>query len=434
MTTALRALIRKDVQLFFADRRAVIMSFVAPIVIGSFFGYVIGGQGPKKDSSRVPVLVVDEDGSSISREILARLAADKALDVKLASPAEARAQVRSGKAAVGVVIPKDFGTAAGRAFFGGANKPGLGLLYDPSRAAEFSMVQGMLTGHVMEVVSKEVFTGPGGRQMVKESLTQIEQSSGLPPADKKTLGDLLQSVEKWNEQNDRRAQSGQPGLSAGLMQPYDVHEEAVTAGKGIQYNGYAHSFAGMGVQFILFMGIDVGIGVLLQRQRGLWKRLRAAPLSRGLLLGSRALSAAAVAMLILVVIFGFARLVFGVRIEGSLAGFLGVCAAFSLMTATFGLLIAALGKTPEASRGLSILATLIMVMLGGSWVPMFLFPPWLQKVTVVVPTRWAMDGLDAMTWRGLGLGAAMGPIAMLLFFTVLFGAIAVTRFRWEAES
>jgi len=182
------------------------------------------------------------------------------------------------------------------------------------------------------------------------------------------------------------------------------------------------------------MGIDVGIGMLYQRQRGLWKRLRAAPLSRAMLLGSRAVSAAITAILILLLIFGFACLVFGVRIEGSLVGFIGVCVAFSLMTATFGLLIAALGKTPEATRGLTIFATLIMVMLGGSWVPTFIFPRWLQRITVVVPTRWAMDGLDAMTWRGLGISAAALPIAILLLFALLFGGLTVARFRWEEES
>jgi ABC-2 type transport system permease protein len=189
----------------------------------------------------------------------------------------------------------------------------------------------------------------------------------------------------------------------------------------------------MGVQFILFMGIDAGIGMLLQRQRGLWKRFRAAPLSKGLLLGSRALSSAVIAMVILMVIFGFARVVFGVRIEGSMAGFLGVCLAFSLMTAAFGLLVAALGKTPEATRGLAIFVTLIMVMLGGAWVPAFIFPQWLQKVTMVMPTRWAVDGLDSMVWRGLGFQAAVGPIAVLLGSAMLFGVLAVTRFRWEAE-
>lgn len=215
--------------------------------------------------------------------------------------------------------------------------------------------------------------------------------------------------------------------------PYALHAEAVTAGKGVRYNGYAHSFAGMGVQFILFMGVEVGIGVLLQRQRGLWKRLRAAPLSRAVLLGSRALSAAITSMLILAVIFSFARLVFGVHIQGSMAGFLGVCIAFSLMTATFGLFIAAVGKTPDATRGLAIFVTIIMVMLGGSWVPTFIFPQWLQKITVAVPTRWAMDGLDAMTWRGLDFSAAIGPIIALLVCSLIFGTLAIMRFRWEEE-
>jgi ABC-2 type transport system permease protein len=103
------------------------------------------------------------------------------------------------------------------------------------------------------------------------------------------------------------------------------------------------------------------------------------------------------------------------------------------MTAAFGLLIAALGKTVEATRGYAVMATLIMVMLGGSWVPTMFFPQWMQKLTVVIPTRWAMDGLDGMTWRGLGLSEAVLPITVLLLFTLLFGVLAVMSFRWEAD-
>ena len=72
-----------------------------------------------------------------------------------------------------------------------------------------------------------------------------------------------------------------------------------------------------------------------------------------------------------------------------------------------------------------------MVMLGGAWVPTFVFPAWLQQLTVVMPTRWAVDGLDAMTWRGLGLDAAMAPVGVLLGFAAAFGVLAVARFRWE---
>ena len=131
------------------------------------------------------------------------------------------------------------------------------------------------------------------------------------------------------------------------------------------------------------------------------------------------------------VIYAVAMTVFGVRIEGSVVGFVAVLVAFALLTASFGLLVAALGRTPEATRGLAILATLLLVMLGGAWVPSFVFPAWLQQISLAVPTRWAIDGLDGMTWRGLPLDAALGPVAVLLAFAAVFGVLAVWRFRWE---
>jgi ABC-2 type transport system permease protein len=133
----------------------------------------------------------------------------------------------------------------------------------------------------------------------------------------------------------------------------------------------------------------------------------------------------------LLVSFAFAMIVFGVRIQGSVIGFFAVAVSCAIMAATFGLLIASIGKTPNATRGVAILAVLMMVMLGGAWVPTFIFPAWLQRLTVVIPARWAVDGLDAMTWRGLGLGQAVLPVVVLLGFAALFGALTAARFKWE---
>jgi ABC-2 type transport system permease protein len=435
------ALVRKDLRLFFSDRRAVIVALVVPILLGSFFGYLFGGQKGNAETSKVPVLVIDQDNSDISRGLVAELAGDKNLDVKPFMMDAAREAVRKGKATAAIVIPKDFGRDAGRALFTGTSKPELGLLYDPSHNMELGMVKGILSGAVMQTVSKQMFTGRAGREMVDESLARLENNAQIPAEDRKVLRDLLGDVRQLNErQNERRDErrlregpAGQSDLSGGLTMPYETREEAITSGRNVEYNGYAHSFAGMAVQFILFMGLDVGIALLMLRQSGLWQRLRAAPLSRAMLLGSRAVSASVMAGFILLVVFGFARVVFGVRVLGSFAGFIGVCAALSLMTATFGLMIAALGETVEATRGYSIMATLILVMLGGAWVPTFIFPAWLRRLTVVVPTRWAMDGLDGMTWRGLGFSSAVAPIAVMLLFTLLFGVVAVMRFRWRTD-
>jgi ABC-2 type transport system permease protein len=65
-------------------------------------------------------------------------------------------------------------------------------------------------------------------------------------------------------------------------------------------------------------------------------------------------------------------------------------------------------------------------------VPTFLFPQWLQRIGFLIPTRWAVDGLDGTIWRGFTFDAALAPAAALLGFAALFGLIAVWRFRWEA--
>jgi ABC-2 type transport system permease protein len=276
-------------------------------------------------------------------------------------------------------------------------------------------------------VSAEAF---GSSKVLDDSLKEAGQAKGINPGDQKSLIQMLTSLQQWNARVSANPQAGGGGRP-GISMPYSVREEAVTARKGTQYNAYGHSFAGMSVQFILMMGMEAGLVLLLQRQGGIWKRLRAAPISRTTIVAARVSSATIDSVVILFVVFGFARLVFGVRVEGSLPGFLLISVAIGMMTGAFGLLVASLGKTVEATRGLAILATLLMVMLGGAWVPAFLFPQWLQKATFVVPTRWAIEGLDGMTWRGLGFDAAVGPIAALLGFAVLFTGLAVWRFRWD---
>ena len=395
MLTPLVAMVRKDLQLFFSDRRAVIMAFAVPIAIASFFGSLFSGNNTTA-RARVDVAIVDQDQSTISKSVVSGAQGDDNLRVSTPSADEARDAVRRGRIGVAVIIPRDFGEAAGHAFFSRAGKPQLDVLFDPSRSMEVGLVRGVMTQHVMESVSREMFNGRTGEKVVDETLGSLGAGNG-------------------------------PGITL----PYTVQEEAVTSGDNVQYNGHAHSFAGMGIQFLLFATTNLGIEMLLERQRGLWKRLRSAPVSRLALLGGKTLSATLIALMTLLVSFGFAMIVFHVRIQGSIIGFASIAIACSLMAATYGVLVAALGKTPASARGVIILTNLMMVMLGGAWVPTFAFPAWLQRATVVVPVRWAVDGLDSMTWRGLGVGGAVVPTLVLLGFAVIFGTVAFARFRWE---
>lgn len=425
MSTAFLAMIRKDLQIFLTDRRAVILTLIAPIVIASFFGYVFSGSA-SKEPAKIPIAILDEDGSAVSKAIVESTASDRNLRVE--SVADVNEAVRKGDVSVAVIIPKGFGEDAAKAFFTQRAKPQLQVRYDPSHVGEMSLVSGVMTQYIMQAVSAEVFSGDSTQRITGDALHTLESRTDMSDERRDALRNLLHSV-----QDVSRTQSGSGGAPLSIGIPYTVDEHAVTSGENVEYNGYAHAFAGMMIQFVLIAAVDLGIVILTERQRGLWRRLRSAPISRRLLLAGKGASATLIALFSLLVSFAFAMIVFGVRIHGSVAGFLLVALASAIMAATFGILIAAIGRTPQAVRGVSMLAVLVMLMLGGAWIPSFLFPAWLQQLTYAVPTRWAIDGLEAMTWRGLDFGAALTSSAVLLGFAALFSAIALSRFRWENE-
>ncbi len=376
--TAFRALVRKDIAIFLRDRRALVVSVLTPIVVAAFFGFLFGGAGSGGNPvSRMKIGVADLDRSALTKAVLDSLNQDASLEIQELPEDQALKLVRSGKLRAAIVFPANFEAAATGALVGSGPMPEVKLLYDPSQPMVRPMVAGLLSQHVMQRLSRPNFIG------------------NAKPI------------------------------------PFNVDNVAVTTGP--RYNSYAHAFAGMSIQFILFMGIDAGITLLLMRQEGMWRRLRAAPLSRAVLLGSRVAATTLIAIMILAVVYLVARVVFDVRIAGSVPGFAMVACAFALLAATTGLMIAALGRSVGATRGVAMFSVLILVMLGGAWVPAFLFPEWLQHVTEFVPTRWAVDGLDAMTWRGLPLKDAIAPTAILVGWSGLFALIAVWRFNWEND-
>jgi ABC-2 type transport system permease protein len=437
--TALIALIRKDLILYLKDKRALMLHLLMPVVLAAFFGSLFGGDGGGNSTSKIDLGLVVQDKSEQSQKIAAGLKADKVLNVVELSQDEAQAKVRSGKLPVAVVIPSGFGEQASAALFSGRDKPQLPLYYDPSQSTVLAMVKGLLTQQVMQVTSASVMSGKN-TQATDKYLAELPAAASRSP-EQAQLGDFLVSLKKFQDQRAAAqaaqtapAAAGDSAASAvadaaaapgGMTMPYTTQEEALSSGP--KYNGYAHSFAGMGVQFILFMGINLGISILLEQRQGIWSRLLAAPVSLSTIILGRAVAGAIIATGLMVAMFVCAVLIFKVQIT-SVPGFIGMAICFGLMTAAFGLLIAAFGKTPEAARGIATFATLILVMLGGAWVPSFVFPQWMQTATLVVPTRWAVDGLDAVTWRGLGLDGAAPAMAVQLGFAAVFGALAVWKF------
>jgi ABC-2 type transport system permease protein len=424
--SAFAALVRKDVTLYLTNRRALLMALVAPVLIGAFMGAVLGGT-PAKPTA-VPFAVVDLDQSAISKRVVATMSKDSAFAVQELPQAQAIELVRKGKLRAAAVIPAGFGKQASDALFRpNLAKPQIDLHYDPSQAATLTLIKGLLTQYVMQAVTAAAFGGDG--YDISHARDLVAKDSKLDANMRDALLNMFKSIEEVQRKGNGSGEHTRPAAS-GVSVPYVTRDYEVTSGER-PYNAYAHSFASMTVQFILLMGVELGVGLLLMRRMGLWQRLRAAPLSRATVLGSRIAAGAIIALLLIGGIFAAAMLLFRVRIEGSVLGFVGVAAAFAVLTSSLGLLIAAVGKTPEATRGMAIVLTLLLVMLGGAWVPTFVFPDWLQSATRFVPTRWAIDGFDAMTWRAQALGSVLWPMAAMLGLSAVLSAVAIYLFRWE---
>jgi ABC-2 type transport system permease protein len=385
----IRALTHKDILLFCNNRKAILINLLAPIVMAAFFGYVFsndvgGSSNSSKKVASIPIAIVDLDASATSAAIVASFGTASAVAVTVMTEENAISMVRSGKRHAAIVIPKNFGIDAGLAMARNQTtaRPEVTIHFDPSKPYIVNVMNGLLSQYAIKAVM----------------VTQLNLSDTT------------------------------------LQLPYTttaIAAVAQSASSPRQYNSFAHSFAGMSVQFILFMGIDFGIGLLLMRREDIWKRLRVAPISRADIILARIVASTLISIAFILAIYSVAMTIFGVRVDGSWLGFIAIVVAFAMLNASFGLLIATIGKSPEAARGLAIFATLILVMLGGAWVPSFVFPEWLQSISHFTPTYWAVEGLSAMTWRGLGIGEAVKPIAVMLGFAMVFAVMAMWRFRWE---
>jgi ABC-2 type transport system permease protein len=436
MSTVFRALVVNDLRLFFADKRAMAATICVPILIASFFGMIFGGGGQGKKAT-IAVLVADNDQSVVSQKIIAGLKSEGSFTVTPASEAAARVAVGKGKVSVALVIPAEFGKLSASALFNPlAPRPKLTFLYDPSHNADLQLARGLMTQQVMQVVSQEAFANPD-TSGVSDALQMVESDATRDPKEKSALTNLLKSVQSY-QSTPRSTGTGTEMGGMGMSTPCELTSEAVVArgtdspkdasgGKA----GATHVFVGMGIQGLLFFAIDFAIGMVRDRRLGLWKRLRAAPLSRLMLLGSRWISSGIIGLVVLSAVLAFGSVLYGIRIHGSLFGFVLLAVASSLMVSSFGLLIAAIGRTEGQCRAFAVPAVLTMSFLGGAWIPTFMMPAWVQPVSKVLPTRWAVDGFDLVTWRGLGLTEALPSLGVVLLFALVFAGIALARFRWE---
>lgn len=214
------------------------------------------------------------------------------------------------------------------------------------------------------------------------------------------------------------------------LEPPAVRVQPVLGRAGRPGSGYELVFPAMVLWGLIGCVATFSVALVVERSQGTLLRLRAAPVSRGSLLGGKA-AAALGACLVSATLLGTIGVgLFDVRFD-SPAKLVAALLATALCFCGLTMVLGTLGRSAQAVAGAGWSTLIVMAMLGGAMVPAALMPGWLLSVSYLSPVRWAIEALEGATFRKDSWAELRTPLALLIGFGAT--AFAAGALRLQAE-
>jgi ABC-2 type transport system permease protein len=166
------------------------------------------------------------------------------------------------------------------------------------------------------------------------------------------------------------------------------------------------------------------MALVTERVYGTYLRLRVAPITRGEILAGKGMACFLACAIVSVVMLALARVAFGVRVLDPLK----LAVAIAASSACFvGLMMFAsvMGRTERAVAGSVWAIIMPLAMLGGSMVPQFVMPRWMQSVGSVSPVKWTIRSLEGAIWRDLPWSEMLSASGILIAMGAVLYAIGL---------
>src|SRR5215469_253563 len=420
------AIVRTAIASLRRDRGALALSFILPVVFFSIFAVIFGGR--RDTTTKIKVLVVDEDHSRASGSMVKGLEQEGSLVVRTRpdpskgveqpefTAASAEAAVKAGGAPVAVIIPRGFGDNPISFGPANANRPALQLLEDSSDVVAPQMITGLLQKVAMTSMPD---------LMAEEGSKYIDQfAGGLTKEQRDRIDGNIHDLRRLQDSGALTSGSGSGGIVAVTARPV----------VGENKNNPMVSFyaAAIGVMFLLFTASGAAGALLDEAESGTLDRILSSRVTMtSLMLGKLTFNTLlAFAQLVLMFLWGWA--VFKLDFWTHIPGFFVMGLTTAVAVAAFGLLLAAICKTRAQLGALSTLVILVMSSIGGSMFPRFLMPQSMQKAGLLTINAWAIDGFTKVFWRDEPVTHLWPQVLVLMGIAIVLFAIArrVAR-RWE---
>jgi ABC-type multidrug transport system permease subunit len=197
-------------------------------------------------------------------------------------------------------------------------------------------------------------------------------------------------------------------------------------------SGFQQAVPGILVMFTLLVLLTSSSTILVQeRTQGLLRRLASTPISKAEVIAGKWDGRMVLAAIQILVALIFGTYLFKMDWGPNLGMVILVLVAWGGFCASAGLWLGTVANTQAQAGGLGVLAANGLAALGGCWWPIEVTPEWMQFVQKLVPTGWTMDALHKLISFQAGPESVIPNIAMLVAATVIFGWLAVRRFRYE---
>jgi ABC-2 type transport system permease protein len=183
----------------------------------------------------------------------------------------------------------------------------------------------------------------------------------------------------------------------------------------------------MVVMTLAILGVNLLPARLVKyREKGVLRRLSTTPARPGSLLIAQLAVNMGVAVVSLAVLLAVGNLVFQIPLPKDPIGFtvafmVGMSALFAL-----GLLVAAVSPTAGVATVLFIPLFALVMFLGGVYLPRAMLPEILIRIGDYTP-----PGVQALLDAWQGTTPQLSQLAVMVLITVVAGAVAARRFRWE---
>jgi len=397
----------------FRDRAALTFMLLAPFLLTIAMGFVTGRfSGGSTGLSDIPVVIVNLDKQDLGNALEELFNSEELSDLMEPSPSTdpeaARQLIESDQASAAIVIPEGFTDSI---------IPAEGTVFGP--------------GYVQsEPVKIEVYTNPSSptsagivKAVVDEFISRVEEgrTSGITSFLQLMQSGLIdpQNIEAEASnlfQNVEQTESNSISLT-----------KNIEGAEAVEFDLLSYFAPGMALMFLMYTVSYGGRSILDERAGGTLPRLMISPTQTVQVLGGKVLGiffmgVAQVGILIL------ASTVFFQVQWGDALGIIVLILAAVFGATGWGMLITAFARTPAQVSSTGSAVMLIFSIMGGSFISLEQFPPFMQTISKITPNAWGLDGFTTLALGGT-LSNLMEPIiALLIMGGVLFG-IAVILFN-----